>query len=100
MRLQFFLSSSTIQLSVLLGWPHLAEKTKNRQSDNAVSPVGSRVRACMGIVELFKHLRCTTTNLELQRDVQDCQQRLNSALDYIPVLRVSLDMCCSFSLCS
>ena len=40
MRLHVGLFSSTIQLSLLLRWPHLAKKTtKYGQSDNAVSPV-------------------------------------------------------------
>ena len=41
-----------MQPSLLLRWPLL--------QNDSMSSVGSRVRACTGIVELFKHLLCET----------------------------------------
>ena len=69
MRLQVCLFAGTIQLSLLPRGPQLANKTKHGQSDDTVSPVGSRVRTCTGIVELFKHL-CTTGAAEQVRQTQ------------------------------
>ena len=67
MRLRVCLFSSTIQLSLLLRWPYLKQSTGKVM----ISPVRSRVHACTGIVELFKHLLCETAHpqflvLELQ----------------------------------
>ena len=81
MRLHVSLFSSTLQLSLLPRWPHLAKKKKKQQSTGKATmqyPLsGSRVRTCTGIVKLFKHHLCETTHtqflvLELQAPTGAC----------------------------